>query len=1505
MSTTMRLPRTLRGRLDALARRVRLLRAVRGVGLVFLVLVLTAGVALLADSWLVLPAGIRQVLFCVWLGLGLATLFRALIRPLRQRLDPAALAAAVEEKYPDLGERLTTVVELADEPGDDHGSPVLLGLLMRETEARADRLAFQPVASARRAAVPACAAALLVSVSLAAFLAWPRPCASLAERFFFPWSVPEEVIPYSLEVSPGDVIAARGRSVMLSVRLRPQADNVPLPTTCELIVTAADGGEKRLRMIAERSDTFSLALKVEGDGHYRAEAGKAVSATHALTAIPPVELATESPTITITPPVYARASIEEQVVHGLADLSALRHSQIAYDFRFTRPAVAAFLEWTAGEAKADGKPAIHPLALAEDRRGATVTWPATLPGAFRLVLEAERGIRTELDAGTLTIKPDLPPAFLKFSGPEELKAVLPYERLPLEIHLADDVGVARAEIEFQVNNGPVQREAIALNGAGTREAHGRQEFALAGKVKEGDEVRYRIRAEDNLPGEFGGPHVIFHPAERWLTLKVARQAEPLRQQEILAQRDDVNRRLAAIKADLLKEQRGVFKAQQEARHDPDQASEQVEQIKGLRKDNQSIEKALRELSREAETAAALGPVADRARTVADQEMRRADAALRDAASQKKATDRDRSLGQTDEELTAALKQLEELRQTNERLAQERLDRAKLEMLAERQKALAERAAAEVEKDPVRDPSTKPGTEPLRREQKEVADELRRLAEQSESLRGALNEARAEQTKDLAERARELAKAERDLAQTAEETERKRSVERFAELARKQQKLAEKAAALARETREPTRAAQIEPFQPETAKRAAETLKQGNAQEALKQQEQAAREMDRLANDLKKSADLARDPRQAARQLARLEESLLQRTDEAQKTDPATQPERLQPLEREQKALHAAVKSLSVPPNNPEAQRERQKALEQTEKAAAALSRQEMNLAKLRMDQARQALERLAERLPSLEQRQQQAREELARLRRQQEETARQVEKALRQTEKNDPEESKTRGDLARKQKETAERLSRMDAPHLEVAQEQVRQALEKAQADLKNAPPRAVAASQQEAQRALERLDQALRGQKSTREPVPGAEERRSAPSGLPSQEQSEQAQQLAREQRQLRDAVRRAAADARSEPAPRENPVGELAQQQEDVAREASELAREVSKTQGQQSPAGQQAGKAADQARQTANRMHAGSLPEARKTGEQTADSLRRLASQMAQTPRGPNEAPSSDPVSQARQLAQRQEELNRRLEPLTNQSDAARAQQMARQQDLQQQTGQLTEDLKRVAEQASRSPQAAQSAQQAARAGQQAQEAMRQAGEQARQGNQGPANQARQQAARALDRAAEMASQAGRQMNADRPAGPEQQAGRSVQQAQNQMDQAQTQLGQGQTRGAQGAMASAAQALQQAARQMQQAQQTDNRQPDQPGSQSAANGAAGGGIPDPSILGPEMQKYAGRPWGELPGDLRTRIVQDVKARYGDDYARMIKLYFEQIASTSPVKTMTPTSAAEAPRK
>jgi hypothetical protein len=120
---------------------------------------------------------------------------------------------------------------------------------------------------------------------------------------------------------------------------------------------------------------------------------------------------------------------------------------------------------------------------------------------------------------------------------------------------------------------------------------------------------------------------------------------------------------------------------------------------------------------------------------------------------------------------------------------------------------------------------------------------------------------------------------------------------------------------------------------------------------------------------------------------------------------------------------------------------------------------------------------------------------------------------------------------------------------------------------------------------------------------------------------------------------------------------------------------------------------------------------------------------------------------------------------------------------------------------------------------------------------------------------------------------------------------MGQAQGQLAKGQPSSARSSMQQAGQALEKAAQQMAQAMQPSQaQQPGKPTSRGnpTSMGAAGGGTPDAKGFDKQRFGFNGKRWGELPGELRTKIVQDMKAKYGEDYARMIKLYFEQIADT-----------------
>ncbi len=106
----MSLPPALRAKIALLARRIRLLRAVRGFSLLVLVLVLLTGAVFLADyAFDLTQPALAAALGTLVVAAALVAMF-GLVGPVCRRLDPEALAAVIEERYPELGERLTSTV---------------------------------------------------------------------------------------------------------------------------------------------------------------------------------------------------------------------------------------------------------------------------------------------------------------------------------------------------------------------------------------------------------------------------------------------------------------------------------------------------------------------------------------------------------------------------------------------------------------------------------------------------------------------------------------------------------------------------------------------------------------------------------------------------------------------------------------------------------------------------------------------------------------------------------------------------------------------------------------------------------------------------------------------------------------------------------------------------------------------------------------------------------------------------------------------------------------------------------------------------------------------------------------------------------------------------------------------------------------------------------------------------------------------------------------------------
>ncbi len=2002
MSSTVTLPTGLRARLEAVARRVRLLRALRGLSLVTVVLGLTAAAAFVTDYFVHLPSLVRAVVLAGWSGLGIASLLFGIVLPLSRRLDLDGLAAVVEEHYPQLAERLLNSVDLTRVADEGNGDHALITRLIADTDRTTSRLDLL-------AAVPGRAALVLGGAALATLLLFavpsflmPRTMARLATRFFQPLKpVPA---PYILAVEPGDVAVARGESIEIKVTVAPESDQT-LPTTCTLVLQDSAGKAKNVN-VELRDGSCVAQFPVDADFTYRAEAGGVSSPTYQVKAVQDLRLAPNSPVVEVLLPPYARSTrnkdLKLEPVVGLLDLPpVLRHSEVRISARFTRPAVAAYIVWHEGRWFRTPTTTTLPLALSEDRTEGSILLPARAAARYEIVLEAEEGVRSVVPGSAcIPVRDDLAPTIGKVSLPDKVNVVRSapaFDTLKIGGTLADDVGPQRAVLEIRVGKAEVSQDhELALEDVDLRpEARLASEFKLAPLLlKEGDQVRYRIRVEDGLPPELGGPHRVFFPAKGWLTLQINNKAPTSTEKEISAQRDEIQRRLDALLVKLAREEREVYKVMQDGTREPNLNVDLKQLLDKARTDNAEVKKELEAIARLTDPIPDLQPLGDLTRELADNELTQSKKELADAAHQKAAAPRTDNLKQADKELISAEKKLKGLKELNDKLARERLDQARLESLAKHQQQLADRARALLEKDTIRDPEASKEAEKLKEEQRQVAEELKKLTLENEPLRAALDQARAEEAQALADKARELAQAERELARAASETEQQRTTERLAELARKQQELADKARRLDAETHQQAAAARTKPLNPEESARAAEALKKGDTDEAVKRQDKAAQDLDRLANAFDRAANLNRDPREAARQLAQLQEDLQKRTQaELKKQDPRPLAERLKDLKAEEENIRRAAERLSVPVDKDQARKDQRAASDKADQAAQALDKNNAAEAMKQMEQVKTALNRLADELPDLAQRERQAREQVLDLLRKQSSLATNLETAQKAAalRANDPQGKvqleRQIAEAARLQAEIAEALARLDTPKQEDRKERIQAALNHALSDLLDSRKQDIPASQEDARRELERLNQALNGdkpaderardlarqqrdlaaeaarlaqdpekatpqqqqdlqrrqaevaratqdlkapeapqrqadaaaatrqaeqatqkqptapetarqldqaarkldelarqlngqeteaaraerlarqqadaaaqaerdarerpnqpatpeaqrrqeavaqearqlrggeearaekqkaadalqkaqqaapeqraqasrqaadalrdladklagrtdpaaraaelareqrdlarqaaeqnapqtpeagkqaareaadrqaelnrqlqrnnpgdmsearqqaaarmqearqaldkaanpaeakealaraadaaeklarqlaqeqaanppqqpQKTTsakpteqspqkaaqqlaqaqrdlaqatrqaqdkasqqpgeqgqkalnqelqrlaqkqdelnrqatqvpadrnqraleqaraamneardalsrndanqagqkqaeaaqaldrlaqklpaqaqaprRDPAQGAE---ANPQNLPTREQADQARQLAREQRALREAVQRSNEAARAQDAQNPaNPAADLARQQAELARQAADLARQVGQEKGADSPQARQAQQAQQAARQAAEQTQSGALPQARQSGAQSAEQLRQLARNLQE---GGQPTPNAD---RANELARRQEDLNRQLQPLAQDPAAQRAQQQQRQEDLQRQTTDLAQNLQRLGNEMPATPQGQQPGQQANQAGQQAQQAaqaMQQARDQARQGNPNASRQSQEQAAQALDRAAQQAAQAAQQSARQPMAGqqgqpmanqqgqpmanqqgqpmagqqgqpmpgqqgqpmagqqgqpmpgqgnPSQQAAQQTQQAQGQIQQAQGQLNQGQNQQAQSSMQQAAQSLAQAAQAMQNAQPSSQQQAraQQPGkpmnpTDPSEFGAQGGGIPDASLLSKDDKKYAGTEWGKLPGEVRTRIIQQLQTRYGDDHAQMIKLYFEQVAA------------------
>jgi hypothetical protein len=1172
-----KLPKKLHARLDFLASRVRKARVLRAIARAAFLVPAVALVCILADAYLGLPVWVRLGLFAGWVLLVVRFVYQVL-RAAAAPVDLEAVASAVEVEYPRLAERLTTAVELAGTSDESNGAPALIDEVILDADTRARKLDL-PAAFPTGGAVASCVTALVLFAALLipAFLA-PRG-GELTRRFFLPWYTPSATVAYKVVVSSGDPAVKRGDPVTLTAYVEPTRPDAKLPTSATLVLTA-NGKEERVAMSADEPNVWHARRPAaEADFDYRVEAGGAVSETHHVSVVDPVTLA--SARVSVKPPAYAaRPGEPDATIEGLGELAALEHSSIAFDLKFAPRPVMAVLEF-APDGTADQKPARErtPLVVAADG-SVRVTVPAQRSGTFALVAEGDRGVKSEFPTQPLRVHKDEPPKLARVAGlAEKAQPVRPNEKIVVECAATDDVALTKLVLEWKVDGGPVQTLPLDARGLPAAQCEGKVVLPLSGKVKVGQRVSCRLAATDNrdLPEANLKPQTTFYPEmDHWSEFEIDANAPPLAEQDVLRRKEEIEAKLREIRdelkgewqaADLLK--RGTDNGQSLRPDDRDK-------LTGLQDEVAGTAKKLDDLARDVGMTPDLGRVSEALQGLADREMRDADTALAKAKESRKADDQTAEFDKARKALDDALRKVNELIPENERIAQDRLDKRKLEDLAREQQELADQAKGA---DP------KEATD-IAKKQKELEEQLNKIREQSEGLKKAADAARAEDAKRLAEAAKKIADEMRDLDRAVKNAERDSAQDRLAEVKKKQDELARKAKELAEKTDAASRIAQTPPLKTDDADQARTALENGDLDEAAKQQEKARRELERLARDLEQSAANTRDPREAAKQLARLQDELRHRLGEETKDTPLDRlpAERRAALEKQQEAIERAAARLKLPAGDIPAETAKQRAVGDAQEARNSLKKADAPAADKKMQAAKDSLESLADRLPTKEQRLARAKAAVADLKAQQEAVRNKADAAIRASERQDPDSPADQKEIAwrmaeaaQKQAAVAEKLNGLDVPGQEARKDRAVDTLQKAAGDLTAGRPQDAGASQLAAKRELDRLEQALNGQTPA----------------------DDKAAELADKQREL-------AAEAQKNATEPDRGV------QQDLQRRQAEIAREVEKLPVPEAATAQ--AEAADAARKAEAAGAVGKSPaELAKRAQEAADKLDALSDRV----------------------------------------------------------------------------------------------------------------------------------------------------------------------------------------------------------------------------------------------------------------------------------------------------
>ena len=748
------LPSEITAGLVSLRRRIRRIQFFRGLlrtsSVVLVGLLLIVGLDFLITPF---PAWARATVFFLWLAAIAISAVGFIVKPMLVKLPLLRLARWLEERHPEVQERISTALELADQSSESGGiSPALLADL--SAEAAVDMSQVDPrqeVESKRvhQAMVPvgATLVALIVLVAV-----WPRQMERLISRAVSPFSELGNVGAFQFEMSPGDFEVLEGESFAIDLTFTGLLDQ-PLEFVIKkegetfieaLQPTNSEAGAHRFSYPVHSADfDFKYSARVAGSESDRFEV-KVYSLPQLL-----------DPVVVFQYPPYTGWPDREAVMSPT--VQALAGTEVTVKGRFETPLESAELLL---DSASFGEVILDPSA-----RGTAMTWSGVLkPGLDEaVVLQVKHQLGSVLDAAQFSLLATEDPApVVKILTPVQREfRVKPDEQVNITYEVIEHIDLVKAEIQLEVNGKPVEPLLELLPERVGLEKNDRWEGeaivflgSLLEEYKGARKFRIRLALSDSRPADLEGPGVGY---SEWLEFELDRNAESLVRQELRQQDRDVRETVQEVIQDLQKARNKMHEGKGGLHKD--EVTEQGEKALAEARDKlkagqdklthlaERMKQGVQDHRRD-EVAAAVEKLEIAKESVSA-------APLQDTPEARK-SEVDRALRETE----AVLKDLYKLREDVQKDQPKTDDLAKLEEMAQRQESLAKEAS---EKEPDDD---------WGHQQRQMRDKIRQKVKESPTARAAAMAAQSEQAMELAKEAALLQESQESLAELGQDSKSK-------------------------------------------------------------------------------------------------------------------------------------------------------------------------------------------------------------------------------------------------------------------------------------------------------------------------------------------------------------------------------------------------------------------------------------------------------------------------------------------------------------------------------------------------------------------------------------------------------------------------------------------------------------------------------------------------------------------------------------------------------------